>query len=121
MTAPGLRVKRIFRVSYMTVLFRLVELGQADRSKVWMDFKFRCKRRYGVPLTKKVEPEALVEAERSLEPKQLDDLDFVQDRLCRLVREAIESEKITLSRGAEILGLDLSTMRDKVANWEIAA
>ncbi len=116
-----LHVKRIFRVSYMTVLYRLVELGQADPGKVWMDFRFRCKQRYGISLTKKVEPEPLVEAERKLEPKHLDDLDFVEDRLSRLVRKAIESDAITLSRGAELLGVDLSTMRDVVASWEVAA
>ncbi len=116
-----LHVKRIFRVSYQTVLFRLVELGEADPKKVWMNFKFKCKQRYGFPLTKKVEPEALVESERRLEPKDLDEIDFVEDRLFRLVREAIESEQITLSRGAEILNIDLTAMRDMVSSWEIAA
>ena len=116
-----LHVKRIFRVSYQTVLFRLVELGQADPKKVWMNFKFRCKQRYGIPLTKKFEPEALVEAERRLEPKHLDDLDFVEDRLFGLIRKAIESEKITLSRGAEILGISQNDMRNMVASWECAA
>jgi len=104
-----LHVKRIFRVSYKTVLFRLVELGQADRNTVWKYFKFRYKQRYGVSLTKKVEPEGLV------------DLDFVESRLVRLVRQAVESEQITLSRGAEILGVTLTAMRDIVASWEIAA
>lgn len=116
-----LHVKRIFRVSYQTVLFRLVEMGYADQSKVWMVFKARCKQRYGVPLTRKMEPEALVEAERRLEPKHLDDLDFVEDRLSRLVREALDSEKITLSRGAEILGVNMNTMRDVIVSWEVAA
>ncbi len=116
-----LRVKRVFRVSYMTVLYRLTELGLADQKKVWMLFKAECKRKYGVPLTKKYEPYALVEAEAKLEPKRLDDLDFVEDRLSGLVRTAIEAEKITLSRGAEILGLGLAEMREWAISWEVAA
>jgi Zn-dependent peptidase ImmA (M78 family)/DNA-binding XRE family transcriptional regulator len=103
-----LRVKRIFRVSYKTVLYRLVELGIAKRNRVWEVFPGYYKRRYGVSLTKKVEPMPLVE------------VDFLQDRLSGLVRQGVESERITLSRGAEILGLDLRTMRDRVASWEVA-
>ncbi len=38
-------------------------------------------------------------------------------RLKAFVREAIESEQITLGRGAEILGLDLSEMRKLTASW----
>jgi len=104
-----LHVKRLFRVSYQTVLFRLVEMGQADSARVWMIFKAQWKRRSGKALTKKVEPMALAE------------VDFMEDRLRRLVRQAIESVKITVSRGAEILGVDLSTMREAVASWEVAA
>lgn len=104
-----LHVKRIFRVSYQTVLVRLVEREWVDSSKVWMMFRAHYKRRYGRPLTKKVEPFPLV------------DVDFLADRMSRLVRQAIESEKITLSRGAEILGIDLSAMRDRASSWEIAA
>ncbi len=116
-----LHVKRIFRVSYMTVLYRLVEIKEADAQKVWMIFKAQYKQKYGQSLTKKVEPDAIVEDKASLEPKGLDELDFAEDRLSSLVREAIESGKITLSRGAEILGLDLSTMRDVVTSWGAAA
>lgn len=104
-----LHVKRMFRVSYQTVLFRLVEEEVVDAKKVWMIFKAQWKRRSGKALTKKVEPMPLAE------------VDFLEDRLSRLVRQAVESEKITLSRGAEILNLDLDTMRDVVASWNVAA
>lgn len=104
-----LHVKRLFRVSYQTVLFRLVELGQADGSKIWMIFKAQWKRRSGRPLRKKDEP------------MPLEDVDFLEDRLRRLVREALEAEKISLSRGAEILGMDLNAMREVIASWEVAA
>ena len=104
-----LHVKRIFHVSCQTVLFRIVELDQVDPVKVRMVFKNQWKRRWGRTLTRKAEPMPLVE------------VDFMEDRLSRLVREAIESEKITLSRGAEIMGVDLSTMREVVASWNVAA
>lgn len=104
-----LHVKRLFRVSYQTVLFRLVELGQADAPKIWMIFKAQWKRRSGQPLRKKDEP------------MELKDVDFLADRLSRLVREALEAEKISLGRGAEILGMDLNAMREMVASWEVAA
>lgn len=104
-----LHVKRIFRVSYQTVLFRLVELGRADAGKVWMVFRAQWKHRSQQSLGKKDEPLPLAE------------VDFLENRLRRLVREALESEKITLSRGAEILGLDLGAMREEVAAWEVAA
>lgn len=104
-----LHAKRLFRVSYQTVLFRLVELGLADGSRIWMTFKAQWKRRSGKPLRKKDEPMAL------------EDVDFLEDRLSRLVRQALEDEKISLSRGAEILGMDLNAMREMVASWEVAA
>lgn len=103
-----LHVKRIFRVSYQTVLFRLVESKQAD-PEVWTFFTAGYKRQYADSLTKKREPFPLLE------------VDFLADRLSHLVRMAIESGKITLSRGAEILGVDLNAMRERAASWEIAA
>jgi len=104
-----LRVKRFFQVSYQTVLRRLVDLRIADPQKVWMVFRADWKRRSRKALTKKVEPMPLAE------------VDFLEERLSRLVRQAVESEKITLSRGAEVLGFDLGTMRERVGSWEIGA
>jgi hypothetical protein len=43
--------------------------------------------------------------------------EFNGERLKRLVREAIEQEKISLGRGAEILGTDLADMRKLAASW----
>lgn len=55
---------------------------------------------------------------RSREPDSLSSSDFNEDRLSKLVRIAIEKDKITLSRGAEILGIDLATMRERTFSWE---
>src|ERR1035437_9248415 len=87
-----LKVKRIHRVSYMTVLYRLHELG---RPEIWALFKAQAKRRTGKPLLKTDEPAALdpgaflgqaVEARKGDEPMQLSEYDFLMDRRQRLVR-----------------------------------
>jgi Zn-dependent peptidase ImmA (M78 family) len=104
----ALHVKRLFRVSYKTVLHRLIELGQTT-DRIWMHFAAEYKRRYRKSLGRKEEPVPLV-------PE-----DFVEDRLSRMVRDAVERQEVSLNRAAEILGVDLQTMRERVASWEIAA
>ncbi len=120
-----LKVKRIFLVSYKTVLYRLSE---RYGNSVWGRFQVGFKSRTGKTLKLMDEPDALLpssflqsmpEVLRSKEPDSLSASDFVEDRLSMLVRHAIEQEKITLSRGAEILRLDLDDMRDRVASWGV--
>ena len=114
------KLKRIFQVSYKTVLYRLSERIDA----VWPKFYGAYKKKTGKSLSTKDEPEALhsdkfqaPEVLRSKEPDSLSSSYFIEDRLSRLVRIAIDKEEITLSRGAEILRLDLETMRDIVSSW----
>lgn len=118
-----LKVKRIFPVSYKTVLYRLSE---RCGNSVWGRFQVGIKSRTGRTLKVADEPEALLpssfhqsisEVLRSHEPDSLSASDFVEDRLSKLVRLAIEREDITLSRGAEVLRLDLDAMRERVASW----
>lgn len=119
-----LKVKRIFQVSYKTVLYRLLdEYGDS----IWRKFQFAYKNRTGKTLSFVEEPEALTPSDfqqsmpevlRSQEPDSLSASDFIEDRLSKLVRLAIENEKITLSRGAEILNLDIESMRERVSSWE---
>ncbi len=120
-----LKVKRMFRVSYATVLYRLSE-GVADKAELWRSFQLDHQRRYGKTLRRLDEPEALAadafrasspEPSPAGEPERLSKADFVEDRLSRLVRRAIEKSAITLSRGAEILGLSLQEMRELSASW----
>ncbi len=120
-----LKVKRIFSVSYRTVLFRLVaSLAMPDT--VWARFRVDYKRVGGRTLLGHDEPVALAkdayrasfpESRKAGEPEGLSHVDFPGDRLSRLVRKAIESEKISLSRGAEILRLSLQDMRTLSASW----
>jgi len=119
-----LRVKRVFGVSYKTVLHRIIEAtGDKD---LWRRFNNFYRERTGQTLPHQFEPVALPgtafepygpEPHGSHEPKKLVDADFAEARLPRLVREAVERQVITLSRAAEILGLPLADMRRLSRAW----
>ncbi len=116
-----LKVKRIYRVSYMTVLYRAYELGH---SEIWAQFKAEAKRRSGKPLLKADEPAALgpgaflrVATRKGDEPNQLSEYDFLTDRRHRLVRDAVERGVISIGRAAEILGITLRSMRQIAGSW----
>lgn len=120
------KLKRIFRVSYRTVLYRMGErLEPAERQRLWIRFQSDFKRRFGRGLGRADEPDGLPpEAfhgsppDRGAdEPERLLAFDFVEDRLYRLVRETLEKEEITLSRAAEILGIGVEEMLDLSASW----
>jgi Zn-dependent peptidase ImmA (M78 family)/transcriptional regulator with XRE-family HTH domain len=122
-----LKVKRMFRVSYRTVLHRLAPRYRKKKgANIWTLFQVHYKRRYGVTLLRDDEPEALAadafrasfpESRRASEPEHLSHADFAEDRLGRLVRRAIEKQHISLGRGAEILGLSTREMRELAASW----
>ena len=117
------KVKRIFRVSYKTVLYRLSE---KQGPSVWPKFQHAYKLRFSKTLAGTEEPQTLKpntfqympEALRSKEPDSLSPSDFKENRLSNLVQSAIQHDEITMSRGAEILGLDLEDMRDRVFAWD---
>ena len=118
-----LRVKRIFNVSYKTVLYRC----QSNyRGNIWQDFQVKYAQRYGQTLRQTDEPNALdkeafqsspVEDMLASEPTGLSRVDFTQNRLPSLVCMAIEQQKISISRGAEIMGISLYEMRDLASSW----
>jgi len=117
------KVKRIFRVSYMTVLYRLRESGRMG-DDVFATFQHQYKRRAGHTLKKVDEPDALAEGEFRFNWNRAGELgdslskyDFIGDRLSRLVRKALETETISLGRAAEILKLSLADMRTLAGEW----
>jgi hypothetical protein len=120
-----LKVKSIFRVSYATVLYRAsTELGIGER--IWPMFATAYKAQFGHGLAKLEEPDGPSREDfsagspapgRADEPAHLRRWGFVHDRLSRLVRKAVEEQKISLSRAAEILGVDLETMRTRANSW----
>lgn len=120
------KLKRIFRVSYRSVLYRIAnELPADQKSSVWKRFNTEYKRKNGVGLPGTVEPDGLPPdvffrrpaAKGAEEPERLDRHDFMQDRLARLVRQALEADEITLGKAAEILELDLDDMRELSNSW----
>lgn len=122
-----LKVKRIFRVSYQTVLWRVAApLPAGERRPLWQRFNELFERQYSRSLSRTEEPDGLEPAafqngrpvaKAADEPARLLDADFREDRLYRLVRRAVEDQAITLSRAAEILGMKLIDMRKLAASW----
>ncbi len=123
-----LKVKRVFRVSWRTVLFRITQLIPDDkRGYVWQRFNQESKiRRNGRPLLKHDEPEGINREiykdiynsrPKGVEPEGLRPHDFQEDRLHRLVRNAVEGDVISLSRASEVLQMPLSQMRELSASW----
>jgi len=120
-----LKVKRVFRVSWRTVLYRVSEmLPRHRRADLWKRFHAAYSLQSGQRLHKHDEPDAVgvdqfsdPRVVRGGEPASLERHDFLGDRLSRLVRQAVEQGVITQARGAEILGLDLKAMRSLTASW----
>jgi len=120
-----LKVKRYFKVSYKTVLYRLTELhGKEQQFFQWFNTVY--KQSTGKSLAHYKEPESqhpsafsasMAESFRSREPEYLSNIEFIESRLDRLVRLAIEKEEISLSRGAEILEYSLAEMRALANSW----
>lgn len=118
-----LKVKRMFRVSYRTVLYRLIENGTYG-PELWHLFASEYRRKTGKSLRGADEPAPLSASLflsgrglKSEEPEHLSWADFVPDRKYALVRKALERELISLSRAAEVLHLDLTQMRQLAAGW----
>ena len=111
-----LHTKRIFRVSYKTVLRRLIDEGATD-SSIYEKFSRAYTNMYNKPLKSKEEPNSYVSLKD--EPSRLQSADFIADRLSRLVKDALDKELITISRAAEILGISVSKMRERVEEWGV--
>lgn len=123
-----LKVKRVFRVSWRTVLYRLTkELSDQDLQKrPWIHFANAYKQHNRKVLLKMIEPNGIgADAYRAFsdlhkagpEPAGMDSHDFQGDRLWRLVRQATMAGEITMTRGAEILGIKITEMRDLAESW----
>jgi Zn-dependent peptidase ImmA (M78 family) len=120
------KVKHIYGVSWQTVLHRFTHsLAPSERATVWQNFQEQYARERGRPILRNVEPDALARsdfgpaptARASEEPESSYATQFTDDRLHYLVRQAIEQGEISVSRGAEILDLDLTEMRALVNGW----
>ncbi|MDR1872747.1 MAG: ImmA/IrrE family metallo-endopeptidase [Deltaproteobacteria bacterium] len=112
-------VKQIFRVSYKTVLSRLIDNKLFDwfdkrpngDNNVYSQFKNKYSDIYNRQLANVEEPEPLVYEKDPLKPNHF--VDFHADRFLNLTIDAVKKDEISFPRGAEILELDLNTM------WEL--
>ncbi|VAW70960.1 hypothetical protein MNBD_GAMMA09-40 [hydrothermal vent metagenome] len=123
-----LKVKRVFRVSWRTVLFRVAQmLPDTQRFIVWQRFNQEYKQlKKGRSLLKHDEPFGI---DREIyqdphgvrpvgvEPEGMQPHDFLEDRLSRLVRKAVEEDIISMSRASEILQMPLNQMRELSCSW----
>jgi Zn-dependent peptidase ImmA (M78 family)/DNA-binding XRE family transcriptional regulator len=122
LTERVLKVKSMFNVSYKTILYRVQETTSLGKH-VWARFQAEYRDRHGRTLAVTEEPAGLkassfmAEAHSAHEPDRLSSNKFLGDRIQRLARKAVEDEKITLGRAAEILGMELSEMRKLAASW----
>jgi Zn-dependent peptidase ImmA (M78 family) len=113
-----LKTKRAFRVSWMTVLYRLCEDGHAD-SDIYKKFRNSYRIQYGKKF--RYEPGDQCRAassSKAQEPVELDEFDFYEDRFAALVRDALEADKISVSRAAEMLNMSINDTLDLLNEWE---
>jgi Zn-dependent peptidase ImmA (M78 family)/transcriptional regulator with XRE-family HTH domain len=119
-----LKVKRMFRVSYRTILYRLAQ--RQPGVNVWRLFQNEYRQWSGSGLGGSEEPDAarpsddlagVPEPRSAAEPTRLAPEDFIHDRMWHLVRRGVEGGHISLSKAADILGLSLEQMRATTRGW----
>lgn len=116
------KLKRTFGVSWKTVLYRLASTT-ADGKRLWGRFQAEYRAQTGHTLGPTEEPAAMAASEFrppakvADEPEHLLADDFVEGRLELLVRRAVEADAISIGRAAEILRVDVSTMRSISNSW----
>ena len=120
-----IKVKRIFRVSYKTVLFRY-STHFPNSTNIWMRFHIDYKKKYGKALLRNDEPDALVndafrasfpEYRAKGEPEKLTPADFKHGRFIGLVMKALEKHEISISRGVELLQTSHRELRELAKSW----
>ena len=115
-----LQIKQHFGVSYKTVLYRLNSLlkKRFKSNNIYIEFSKRYYLKYNHNLKNNYEPNPLTDMLPALdEPEELSSFSFTEERFERLVRQAYEQQKITMSRAAEILNISTVEMRERVAEW----
>ena len=112
-----LKTKLHFKVSYQSILHLLIDMGKAKSPDIYKRFRADYKECYGKKLHWKEEPPTRI----GDEPRHLDPLDLIEDRLGSLVRDALDRELITVSRAAEILDINIKEMRNRLRSWRVVS
>ena len=102
-----LHIKRFYRVSFKTVILRLIDFLGIDKERIWPSFYREYQKQYNEKI------------KDNREPKPLDPLDFVEERLSALTKEALDKELISVSRAAEILNITVEEMRERINAWSL--
>jgi len=114
-----LHVKKICKVSYMTILVRLGQLYPELKDRALIaEFRSAYADLYKHDLKDHYEPNAIQGPVASIDPQELDTSDLIEDRFARLVRAAYEKELISISRAGEMLNRSLEDIRALVRAWQ---
>jgi len=114
-----LRIKKKYKVSYLTVLVRLAQISRGLAfTDLLVDFSVAFKRKYKHDLKDHYEPEAIEGPVASTEEDGLSVSDLAGDRFSRMVLEALEKGEISIGRAAEMVGCSLDDMRSVVKDWQ---
>lgn len=118
-------LKKVFQVSYQIILKQLVQ-NEPDFENIVNRFRDECVTQCKKALTHNEEPDPLsysaFQTTYTIQTKnnEIDvpsRLEIRENRLFELVKTALKQEKISLSRGAEILQLSLSDLREITNSW----
>jgi Zn-dependent peptidase ImmA (M78 family)/DNA-binding Xre family transcriptional regulator len=119
-----LKIKKIFKVSYKTLLIRLVQLDSSlSLSPLIIRFSQDYKAKYHHDLKDYYEPDSITLDESNPvanhDPQELDVSELMEDRFSRLVRDAYENEIISMSRAGEMLNLSITDIRTLIRAWQV--
>lgn len=104
-------LKSHFRVSYTMMLKRLEELGKVNYGEFIKKIRWQYKKRYGTSLTKEIEHPPCLKTDEFLANRRFD----------KLVWQALEQNKITEMKAAELFDLTVEELRKQRQNSEIYA
>lgn len=114
-----LKIKKKFKVSYMTVLVRLEQvLPKSPDRNLHIAFRIAYQQRYGHDLKDHYEPDPIEGPVARAEEDGLSASDLDNDRFSRMVMQAFEREEISIGRAAEMLGCSIDEMRNLVKGWQ---
>lgn len=107
-----IHTKIFFKVSYKTVLYRLIESGKANQD-IYMKFNIDFKKKYNKDLKEHFEPFAVHDS------LMFSKHDYLADRFNRLVKLAYEQDLITTAKAAELLFMSIAEFKDLSNSWSI--
>ena len=110
-------------VGYKTVLYALIRDGfhKGESSQLYIAFAQGYEDKYGHDLKNHYEPNKGQSLVASIDPEPLQRYDLLSTEYQGLVRDAYEKEYISITKAAEMLGLDLTAMRKLHSSWEYEA